>query len=179
MHNSNVILALARNKKIFPRRGPTATIHLSDPFYKKLEDIVKKFNDYAKQLQMATPAPAKASQIIIVKNSLKTASQFIFDPAGVFYRESRISSVLKTLTIHKVRNPRNPDNDDSEVMAMATKLYDRWISGDFTPDHPPNVARRVPRAVVANRGERRVRSWKATIRKNHKALGHNGIKIGE
>lgn len=119
--------------------------------------------------------------------TLETASQFVFDPPGVFYRESRISSILKTLTIHKIRNPRNPDNDDAEVMAMATKLYDRWISGDFTPDHPPNV----PGAVAANKRETTKSSslatrekgaakpWEATIKKIYQVFGNNGIAIGE
>ncbi|KAH0606642.1 uncharacterized protein H6S33_003476 [Morchella sextelata] len=172
------------NSRAQPR--PTS-LYSNNQQYKKLQVIVEKLALYANQVKRAFPAPTNAEEISTVKVSLAAASQFVFDAEGAIYRESGVEYMLKTLTVYGLQYLKHPGSGNDEVVAMATKLYDRWTAGCFTLNNTPTV-REVPRTVAVNKRET-VKSFslkksnmgdrEATIQKIFRVFGHNGIAIGE
>lgn len=109
-----------------PSADPPPTAQLvQDRWYVRLLWIRQRITLVEKKVKAHGELSLTSEDFASLRRVLEMAAYHTFDAAGVHYAQSKVGIA--------VRHLRKPALYDTEIAETATKLYERWESGNFEP----------------------------------------------
>lgn len=98
---------------------------LKDQWFVRLLYIRQQITNVEKKVKANGELSLTSTDFAILRRVLEMAAYHTFDEEGVHYAQSKVGIA--------VRHLRKPKLYDIDIAEMASKLYERWESGNFAP----------------------------------------------